>query len=683
MKLKHYSLWALALAFAAVSCSDDLENGSGSNKTENENGKKAYVTINISTVSDGVKTKADPSNPNTDGAGWGEDGNGWLGELPGKNEGMVYDINVFLVKADANNRTLTIDNHLKLFNTTEDLNIDGHGFYDLKTSEGAGLDASEGGEEDNHGSRNVTITMKEDLGETAEYYQVFTIVNAGEPLSDLTTLKALREYLHDGAVNTQSTQSIASADKFIMSTHKMISSSGNLNSVVALSNMNTAENPAKTAVYVERLAARIDLSYPENANLPFNNTASPVNGMGTFTLTDYMVVNQWNGKTNMFKQVSPTVKKQTDNVNLTNEYAATDPLKYLGDEVWTNVNNKFNFVLSDEFTSKTKSNGDVTNTKWNNLYINHFNEDLNNVDKLNGGLPTEVSYTDTKTYYPIAYVRENTMNTDAQVNGYSTGVIFQTQFTPGDNFKMMEYAEGAIKDDVTLEKDADNNFQFLTAEHFDGKEVKKLVYKDVKTVAARAFKIADGDKTGLLKGFIEGWNNTTATLENVQAAVAGMSEKNLLSKKFKTYLKEKLENATEWDEALKAEVTYNSFVKTQPQANQDILNKELLKYSSSDIENLAKEYGIYFFRNGKSYHKFWIRHDDNNDDYKMGVMEFAIVRNNVYQLNVTGVRGLGDPLPYTPGKDDPGTPDENNEVTINVTIYVKDWVKRTNKDIIL
>lgn len=44
---------------------------------------------------------------------------------------------------------------------------------------------------------------------------------------------------------------------------------------------------------------------------------------------------------------------------------------------------------------------------------------------------------------------------------------------------------------------------------------------------------------------------------------------------------------------------------------------------------------------------------------------------------------MGDPLPYTPGKDKPDTPDENNELTIDVTIYVKDWVKRTNKPIIL
>lgn len=702
MKLKS-TLWALALACAAVSCSDDLENGPGSNGTDENNGQKAYLKINISTVSDGMMTKADPqpSNPNnnqdgtTAGAGWGEDGNGWLGELPGKNEGMVYDINVFLVKADVNNRTLNSNNQLNLFNQTieesKPVAIDGQGYYDLKTNEGKGLDVSVGGEEDEHGSRNVTITMQEDLGETDEHFQVFTIVNAGTNLSNITTLKALREYIQNGAVQgltANGTNAVADADKFIMSTHKMISSSNNLNSTVALSNKNTAENPAKTAVYVERLAARIDLAYPENGTLAFNNTSSPVNGMGDFTLTDYMVVNQWNGGTNMFKQVSPTVSTGTVNITTTT-YASDDPKQYLGDEVWSNVTSsqKYNFVYSEEFANKKKASTDVNDAKWDNLYINHFDLNLNNENLLAGALPAGLSYTEesnSKTYYPIAYVRENTMNTDAQVHDYSTGVIFQTQFSPNSSFKLMEYNNNAISE-VNLSKDKDGNFQFLTAEHFDGKEVHKLVYKDVKTVAARAFNIAEGDTKGLLKGFMEGWTgNTTATLADVQTAVAGMSEKNLLSKKFKRYLNENLENKTAWDETLQGLMTYSTFIGKQTQAQQNLLNiTDLSTYTSSNIEDLARDYGIYFFRNGKSYHKFWIRHNDNNDDYKMGVMEFAIVRNNVYQLNVTGVKGLGDPLPFTPGKDKPETPDESNEVTINVTIYVKDWVKRTNKDIIL
>ena len=67
----------------------------------------------------------------------------------------------------------------------------------------------------------------------------------------------------------------------------------------------------------------------------------------------------------------------------------------------------------------------------------------------------------------------------------------------------------------------------------------------------------------------------------------------------------------------------------------------------------------------------------------MGVMEFAIVRNNVYQVSVSGVNKLGQPLAFTPSYDDPNTPDETDEVYIDVEIYVKDWVLRSNTEIIL
>ena len=106
-------------------------------------------------------------------------------------------------------------------------------------------------------------------------------------------------------------------------------------------------------------------------------------------------------------------------------------------------------------------------------------------------------------------------------------------------------------------------------------------------------------------------------------------------------------------------------------------------FTPDQIGNLYQFYNVSLYKGGKSYYKFWIRHNDNGNDGMMGVMEFCIVRNNVYQLYVTGVRGLGDPLPYTPGKDTPDKPDETDDVTIDVTIYVKDWVKRTNKDIII
>ena len=693
---KNYLLSAAAAFLLAVTgCSDDIENGG--NSGGEDDGNHAYMNVRISTVADGPMTKADPSSPNTDGgSGWGEDGNGWLGELPGKNEGMVYNVNIFLFETNVN--TLSKADHLDFLNGEANPTVAGYGYYDVKT--GNGLDASEGGSEPNHGSRNIRITMNSDLDENPKNYQVFAIVNAGADLkTKITSLKELRDYVAEGTVIAKNGTDVANANEFLMSTHKMVSDAtpANFPSIVSLSSQNTAENPAKTAVYVERLAARIDLTYNTPVEgkvaLDFDNESSPVNKQGTFYLTGYTLINQWQGNTKMFKQVSPTVDSYEEDLEMNAQYNEGDPLRYLGDEIWqwdptSKPNGLFNFVLSESFIEKTLA--DVANNKWENLYRNYFNEGLNDVNKVTA-IPLNnppVSYEDpvnNRTYYPISYVRENTLNTSAQVHGYSTGVIFRTKFTPNKDFKMTEYVNGAISDKAQL--DDTENFVFLTAEHFNGKEAQKLVYKNIKTVAARAFNIPDGtDKTNLLKGIMEGWtDDVTSTLADVKTAIEGMSIKNKLEEKFKKYLEDQLSTATDLTPDLKNRLTYKGFVSTQDQKLQAILNKtdNMSSITTDEIGPLAENYGVSFFRNGQSYHKFWIRHNDNMADKKMGVMEFCIVRNNVYQLFVKGVRGLGDPLPYTPGKDKPDTPDENNELTIDVTIYVKDWVKRTNKPIIL
>lgn len=717
MKKVNLLSMAAALLLAATGCSDDLENGPGNKGTDDGDGKKAYMTINISTVSDGVMTKADPdpSNPNDKGAGWGEDGNGWLGELRGKNEGMVHDINIFLVETDKN--TLTPDNHLDLLNTSTDADLDasfaGTAYKKLDTPVDASIN---NGNEAYHGSRNVTVTMKEDLGPEGKKYQVFTIINTGDLTKSISNLRALRDYIQKGGATSVigvHEDDVKQADKFVMSTHRMCSTGKNSPSIVELSSDNTAEHPAATSVYVERLAARIDLAYPTidgvEGKLKFENEASPVHNKGTFKLTGYMVVNQWKGGTYMFKQVTPRVEKEDGELLQNQQSKDGDPQKYLGDEVWNESNDgKYNFVNSLCFFEKN-TNQLNKDGSWKiaskadddpKYYDNYFgNTDLNTPAKVNslptGDLKYQESETD-PTFFPIAYVRENTMNTKQQVNGFSTGVIFRTQFEPNENFSMMEYNTGGTIKEVKLNSTT-NGFQFLTAEHYDAakNEVQKLVYADVKTVAAKAFNIAEGDTKGLMQGFMDenSWSsNSNATLADVEEAINKMSQKNKLSVLFKNYLLEKLEIITKAttdkttpmkDVVNKEKLTYGEFVKAEGSQKATLLNLPLADYVAGDIARLAEWYGIYFFRNGQSYHKFWIRHDDNNNDNKMAVMEFAIVRNNVYQLYVTGVNGLGDPLPYTPGKDDPGTPDENNEVTIDVTIFVKDWVKRKNKDIIL
>ena len=59
----------------------------------------------------------------------------------------------------------------------------------------------------------------------------------------------------------------------------------------------------------------------------------------------------------------------------------------------------------------------------------------------------------------------------------------------------------------------------------------------------------------------------------------------------------------------------------------------------------------------------------------MGIMEFGIVRNNIYKLKVTSINNFGI------FQLDPTTVDEPDQLWMNVELQVKDWVLRYNDNI--
>ena len=155
---------------------------------------------------------------------------------------------------------------------------------------------------------------------------------------------------------------------------------------------------------------------------------------------------------------------------------------------------------------------------------------------------------------------------------------------------------------------------------------------------------------------------------------------------YQDYLLDKLETVDGIKvtfEGIQADLTWSKFVE-----NDGVLSASLTGDGAvTASENLMKKYKVaYYAGDGKfgvkNYLKYWIMHEPiKNGD--MGVMEYAIVRNNVYQLQVSGIKDLGDPLPFTPGVDDPGNPDRETDIFILVNLYVRNWVKRSNSGIIL
>lgn len=84
-----------------------------------------------------------------------------------------------------------------------------------------------------------------------------------------------------------------------------------------------------------------------------------------------------------------------------------------------------------------------------------------------------------------------------------------------------------------------------------------------------------------------------------------------------------------------------------------------------------------------TYYYYWNRHNDNLDPYKMGIMEYAVVRNNVYKLCVDSISKFGHPDPTNPTDPDPDPvkpddPDESVNYYFTVTVKVLPWTVRIN-----
>ena len=80
------------------------------------------------------------------------------------------------------------------------------------------------------------------------------------------------------------------------------------------------------------------------------------------------------------------------------------------------------------------------------------------------------------------------------------------------------------------------------------------------------------------------------------------------------------------------------------------------------------------------YYYYWNRHNDNGMNGVMGPMEFDVVRNNVYKLTVDKISRLGHPR--IPGNDPetpkPDTPDESDDIYLDVTVQITPWAVRIN-----
>lgn len=372
---------------------------------------------------------------------------------------------------------------------------------------------------------------------------------------------------------------------------------------ITLSEKNTSDNPAKTTVDVERVAARVD--YKTNGTYKITGDGTTANG--TITITGAYIVNRLDAGSYFLKRVTVG-----NDVN--------DNVTYLGDET-ARSGVATNYVIDPWTTQKTGK-------EMPDLYApdTYFPDGSDDPEDWDGWCKEgdEVKDPDdqSEVWRRVGYCMENTTASDATMKQYNTGIVFRAKFEP------------------TGVKDYKPSNTFFT---YDGKFYTSLT-----------------QMMGEINGQADFSSYVTEQIENKGIDGIHTFAESLKDDPvgYKSYLLSRTDDKVyDWREYLLNELGVDeSDERKGPQINQ---------ISVSDKKTRAILYEksggrIRTYYKGQCYYIWWLRHSDNDDDTTNGIMEYAVVRNNIYKLDVTGVSSLGGDIPNVEG--------------LVVHVYVHDWV---------
>lgn len=366
-------------------------------------------------------------------------------------------------------------------------------------------------------------------------------------------------------------------------------------------NSNPENDPAKAEVNVERMAARLD--YKAEASY---TCADPAYSGATVEITGAALVNNLTAGSYIIKRVA-------DDVNGTN-------LSYLGNETADENDAATNYVLDPWTTNK---NG--------NLYGTWFMNGSSDPNWWAGYVQPGTPVSDgTDTWQRIGYTLENTTAADAAGSDYSTGVVFKAKFNPqgvanytdGETFFALgTHLFASMEDMMTYVYGADFS-------QFDAKIDACDNWAAVKTFAAS---LLDNDPSGYKEFLNEQLNGKDESLALTEEEKAGL--------KWSAYMLSECGYSASLNGTYNVELDQNGIV----------------------TRNVLQPYGVRTYEDATCYYTWWVRHsNDNNDDTK-GIMEYAIVRNNIYKLTVSSIYSLGNDVP---GEDE----------NIILDVYVNDWL---------
>lgn len=374
-------------------------------------------------------------------------------------------------------------------------------------------------------------------------------------------------------------------------------------------NSNPESDPAKATVNVERMAARLD--YKAEASY---TCTDPAYTGATVEITGAALVNNLTAGSYMLKRVASTV----DGVPT-----------YLGNET-PDAGVQTNYVLDPWTAVKTSDNnsftigGEVKTAE--DLYGEWFGNLSQDPDYWADYVQPGIEVSDgAETWQRIGYTLENTTAADAAGSDYSTGVVFKATFHPkgvanyqngATFFALGTHLFASMEDMMTYVYGADFS-------QFDDKIDACDNWAAVKNFAAS---LLDNDPSGY-KAFLLG-QDEAQDLAQVKESL-----------KWSAYMLSNCGYSASLNETYKVELDQNGIV----------------------TRNALQSYGVRTYEDATCYYTWWVRHSNDNNDETKGIMEYAIVRNNIYKLTVNSIYSLGNDVP---GEDE----------NIILDVYVNDWL---------
>ena len=417
--------------------------------------------------------------------------------------------------------------------------------------------------------------------------------------------------------------------------------------VATLLRHDTKNNPyllTPQPIKVERCLARFDFksNYNNSENLPnYFEIKEGDNVYGAIQITEMALVNDqqftyiWgraseDGYTDFNDPKHSTFK-------LVSKYMEA-PHDWVASYTWDNQQNILgNRSFFNEFNSTTPAN--ITN--WQKI------DELSKDDYDENWKPG------TEGYKIWTYVGENTVakkRSDAadensnQTKGVTTGVVFKGKIV---NKAIPGFGNGALyRYGMTIYGDFSAFAQAATEENEDGSKVRP----DLASAFNRTWKEdANGTYEAKFTTLFRDW------IRNEEGKIIyygpNGEETTTPTEGYEPKLGEYQENAITRKYTLASSAAENSIY------TYDLVNGE---------------YPVYYY--------YWNRHDDNSQANKMGPMEFAVVRNNVYKLFINEINLWGHPNDpkKDPDPEKPDDPDESEDMYISVQCEVLPWTVRVN-----